>query len=147
MTEKYFTPEQVEMLKANPYIDKVSNKAITYSEGYKEHFILELHTGKQPTQIFREAGLDPRIIGRDRIWNFTRRVRKMSERTEGFKDLRSENSGRPRTKERSLEEENAYLKHQVALQKQQIEALKKMNAIKRKAAGASHKNSSNSSKG
>lgn len=34
----------------------------------------------------------------------------MQERVEGFKDLRSENSGCPRTRELSQEEEIAYLK-------------------------------------
>ncbi|WP_371817610.1 HTH domain-containing protein, partial [Virgibacillus sp. MSJ-26] len=127
-------------------VDKVSYKAITYSEDFKVHFMMEYASGKLPTQIFQEAGFDTRMLGKQRVDEFARRMRKMSERPEGFVDLRSQNSGRPRTKNRTSEEEIAYLKHQVALQKQQIEALKKTNFIHRKAAKVSHKKNINSSK-
>lgn len=96
-----------------------------------------------PSQIFEEAGFDPKILGQIRIDNFTKRVKKMNNRPEGFTDLRGQNSGRPREKERTPEDEIIYLRHQVALQKQQIEALKKTNFINRKAAQASHKKNSN----
>lgn len=132
----YFSEKQVEELRKNPYVDKVSNKAITYSEAYKQHFMHELDQGKFPTQIFREAGFDTKVVGKQRINNFSRRIRKMADRIEGFTDLRTQNSGRPQTKERTTDEEIAYLKHQVALQKQQIDALKKMNFIHRKATKA-----------
>ncbi|MDR1567604.1 MAG: hypothetical protein LBS33_02845 [Streptococcaceae bacterium] len=146
MGVNYFTNEQVDELRCNPYVDNVSTKAITYSEEFKRHFIEENQYGKLPTQIFREAGFNPKVLGKMRINNFARRVRKMNERVEGFTDLRSESSGRPRTKERTIEAENAYLRHQVALQKQQIDVLKKTNSINRKAAKDSHKKNSNSSK-
>lgn len=129
----YFSDKQVEELRRNPYVDKVSNKAITYSEVFKKHFMDELDRGKFPTQIFREASFDTKVLGKQRIDNFSRRIRKMADRIEGFTDLRAQYSGRPQTKERTPSEEIAYLKHQVALQKQQIDALKKMNFINRKA--------------
>lgn len=142
----YFSDEQIEELRKNPNVDKVSHKAITYSEGFKQHFMEERHRGKLPTQIFREAGFDPHIIGKDRIVSFSRRVQKMEDRPEGFTDLRAEHSGRPATKERTPSEEIAYLRHQVALQKQQIHALKKMNVIHRQATKASPKKNMNLSK-
>lgn len=141
----YFSDKQVEELRGNPYVDKVSNKAITYSEVFKQHFMHELNQGKFPTQIFREAGLDTQVVGKERIKSFSRRIRKMADRIEGFTDLRAQHSGRPQTKERTTDEEIAYLKHQVALQKQQIDALKKMNFINRKATKASPKKNINSS--
>ncbi|MGY0691335.1 HTH domain-containing protein [Virgibacillus sp. FSP13] len=142
----YFSDEQVEELRKNPYVDKVSNKAITYSEVFKQHFIDELNHGKFPTQIFREVGFDTQVVGKERIKSFSRRIRKMADRIEGFTDLRTQHSGRPQTKERTTDEEIAYLKHQVALQKQQIDALKKMNFINRKIAKALPKKNINSSK-
>lgn len=142
----YFSDKQVEELRRNPYVDKVSNKAITYSEAFKHHFMNELDRKKLPTQIFREAGFDTKVVGNQRIKNFSRRVRKTADRTEGFTDLRTLYSGRTQTKERTPEEEIAYLKHQVTLQKQQIEALKKMNFIHRKTAKVLHKKNINSSK-
>jgi hypothetical protein len=146
MSVHYFLDKQVEELRKNPCVDKVSNKAITYSEAYKQHFMQELDQGKFPTQIFREAGFDIQVIGKERIKSFSHRIRKMADRIEGFTDLRAHHSGRPQTKERTPEEEIAYLKHQVTLQKQQIEALKKTNFIHRKAAKGLPKKNINSSK-
>lgn len=142
----YFSDKEVEELRNNPYIDKVSNKAITYSEGFKHHFINELEREKLPTQIFREAGFDTKVVGKSRIDSFSKRVRKMAKRIEGFTDLRTNHSGHRQTKERTPEEEITYLKHQVALQRQQIVALKKTDFINRKAAQTLHKKNFNSSK-
>lgn len=127
MGVNYFTDVEVSSLRMNPYVDKASNKAITYSysEAFKHHFINERNNGKLPTEIFRDAGFDTTVLGGRRIRSFSIRVQKMNERAEGFTDLRTQNAGRPRTKNRTLEQEIVYLKHQLALQKQQIEALKK----------------------
>ncbi|WP_334313221.1 HTH domain-containing protein [Terrihalobacillus insolitus] len=141
----YFSDKQIEKLRRNPYVDKVSNKDITYSEAYKQHFMHELDQGKFPTQIFREAGFDTQVVGKQRIKSFSNRIRKMADRIEGFTDLRTQLSGRRQTKERAPDEEIAYLQHQVALQKQQIDALKKMNFINRKATKAFPKKNINSS--
>ena len=146
MGKNYFTEEERKKLEENPYVEKVSLKAITYTETFKEHFAKEKALGKGPTQIFRDADFDVTALGKDRIKTFSRRIKTMSHRLEGFTDLRSESSGRPRIKERTQEEEIAYLKHKVALQKQQIDALKKTNFIHRKAKRASHKKNSNSLK-
>lgn len=146
MGGNYFTEEEVDVLRINPYVDKVSHKSITYSEGFKQHFINEWQNGKSPTAIFRKAGFDPTVLGKERIQNFSRRVRKMNDRVEGFADLRGQHSGRPQTKERSSAEEIAYLKHRVALQDQQIEALKKTSTLNRKAAQASRRKNLHSSK-
>lgn len=146
MGSHYFTEEQRKELEENPYVDKVSHKAITYSEAFKHHFAEEKGLGKGTTQIFREAGFNVKVLGKSRIMGFSKRVKRTQERAEGFKDLRSESKGRPRTRDRTQEEEIAYLKHKIALQKQQIEALKKTNFIHRKVKKASLKKNSNSSK-
>lgn len=122
MSINHFSNDQMKELQYNPYVDKVSNKAVTYSEEFKNLFLEEYLKGKLPTQIFIEAGFDPFVLGRERIADFSKRIRKTGERTEGLTDLRGQNSGRPREKERTQNEEIAYLRHQVTLQKQQIEA-------------------------
>ncbi|MBU5468668.1 hypothetical protein KQI49_17805 [Virgibacillus sp. MSJ-26] len=58
MGVNYFSDEQVHELQCHPYVDKVSYKAITYSEDFKVHFMMEYASGKLPTQIFQEAGFD-----------------------------------------------------------------------------------------
>ena len=40
MGVNYFTDEQVEELRKNPYVKKVSEKGITYEESFKESFFV-----------------------------------------------------------------------------------------------------------
>lgn len=70
----YFLVEEVENLRSIPYVIQVSNKAITYAEGFKQHFINELGRRKLPTQISRKTTFDTTVIGKDRIQRFSRRV-------------------------------------------------------------------------
>lgn len=57
----------------------------------------------------------------------------MASRYNGFEDTRKGSSGRPATKELSPDEQIAYLQHQLKFKDQQIEALKKMNFVNKKA--------------
>lgn len=67
MTRRYFTKKEQEQLKCNPYVQAVSDKAITYTDEFKRHFIAENDNGKLPREIFEEAGLDVELIGLQRI--------------------------------------------------------------------------------
>lgn len=129
----YFTDEQVKELEKNPYVKKVSNKAITYTEDFRKEFYLRYSNSQSPSKILCELGFDTRVLGKSRITAITKRVKRQSKRTEMFSDQRRNNTGRPRTKEMTKDEEIAYLKHRIEYQKQEIEALKKINSINRKA--------------
>ena len=117
MGKYYFTPEQVEQLKKNKYVKHVSEKAITYTEEFKEVFMMEYNSGKSPSQILTEMGFNCKVLGMTRIDGISKRTRKQSIRPEGFKDTRSTESGRPRTKDLTQEE-------LIERQKQEIEVLK-----------------------
>ena len=95
MSNKIFTIEEQEKLRVNPYVKNVTDKSITYTEEFREYFINQYKQGKLPKEIFKEAGFDINILGNKRIKSNTNRFKKMSERIEGFKDTREENSGRP----------------------------------------------------
>ena len=41
MTKRYFTKMEQEQLKCNPNVQAVSEKAITYTDEFKRHFIAE----------------------------------------------------------------------------------------------------------
>lgn len=142
MGKNYFSEEQIKALEKNPYVERTSEKAITYSEEFKKKYYEELQNGKSPSTIFRECGFDTKVLGRERVKNFTKRIKKQAGRVEQFQDMRSENTGRPRIKERSMEEELEYLKHKIEFQNQQIEALKKINFVNRKATWKSQKKNS-----
>lgn len=48
MTQRLLTPKKQEQLKKNPYVKSVSDKAITYTDEFKRHFITEKENGKLP---------------------------------------------------------------------------------------------------
>jgi len=134
MGKNYFTPEQVEQLRKNKYVKHVSEKAITYTEEFKEVFMLEYNSGKLPSQILTEMGFDYKVLGEIRVNNITQRVKKQSIRPEGFKDTRSTESGRPLERELSSEEQMERLKQENEILKAKVEFLSLLRRAERKAA-------------
>ena len=132
MGVNYFTDEQVEELKKNPYVTNVSHKAITYEETFKEVFLLEYQNGLAPSMIFLKYGFNPKVLGQRRIDNFVYRIKKENGRVEGFKDTRKENSGRTPTKELSDKEIIEQLKHKNKILQQENDFLKRIRFINKK---------------
>ena len=134
MGKNYFTPEQVEQLRKNKYVKHVSEKAITYTEEFKETFMLEYETGKTRSQILIEMGFDPKMLGTSRIRNISYMTRKQAKRPEGFKDTRSTESGRPRTKDLTQEELIERQKQEIEILKAKVEFLSLLRRAEREAA-------------
>ena len=132
MGVNYFTDEQLRLLEENPYVVKVSKKSITYSEEFKELYWIDYQNGMQPIEIFKKYGFDPYALGSRRRANFTDCLKKQAARKDGFKDTRSKNSGRPSTKELSLEEQLERLKHKNEVLQQENDFLKRVRFINRK---------------
>lgn len=76
------TEEQMAQLEKNPFVIKVTSEKIFYSEEFKRHFVAEYDSGKKPTEIFREAGFDPRMLGAKRIERSSARWKKTFENME-----------------------------------------------------------------
>ena len=133
MGKNYFTSEQVEQLKKNKYVKHVSEKSITYTEEFKVVFIYEYNLGKIPSQILIEMGFDLKVLGRARIDGISERIRKQAKRSEGFKDTRTEFSGRPRTKDLTQEELIERQKQEIELLKAKVEYLSLLKKAQREA--------------
>ena len=140
MGVNYFTDEQLRLLEENPYVVKASKKSITYSEEFKELYWIDYQNGMQPIEIFKKYGFDPYALGSRRRDNFTDRLKKQAAREDGFKDTRSKNSGRPSTKELSLEEQLERLKHKNEILQQENDFLKRVRFINRKQIAKQSKN-------
>ena len=140
MGVNYFTDEQLRLLEENPYVVKASKKSITYSEEFKELYWIDYQNGMQPIEIFKKYGFDPYALGSRRRDNFTNRLKKQAAREDGFKDTRSKNSGRPSTKELSLEEQLERLKHKNEILQQENDFLKRVRFINRKQIAKQSKN-------
>jgi len=139
MSKLIFSKEDIEKLKDNPYILNISEKAITYTDEFKETFIELYNKGKMPSEIFRLCEIYPEIIGQKRIDMVAYRLKKKIEYGEEVADKRKEFSGRPKSKELTKDEEIQRLKHKIQYQEQQIEFLKKISFVEKKAKWASSK--------
>lgn len=67
MANKKFTPEEIAILKANPYVMEVTEDIIHFSASFKSSFWDRLQNGMKPPDIFRELGIDPNILGPTRV--------------------------------------------------------------------------------
>jgi hypothetical protein len=134
MGKNYFTPEQVEQLKKNKYVKHVSEKAITYTEEFKEVLMMEYNSGKLPSQILTEMGFNYKVLGERRIATIVYNTKKQALRPEGFKDTRSTESGRPRTRDLTQEELIARQKQEIEVLKAKVEFLSLLRRAEREAA-------------
>jgi hypothetical protein len=133
MGVNHFTKEQQEELRKNPFIKKVSDKAITYTTEFRELFANEYRSGKIPSQILTECGIDHQLLGKRRKDGLVAMVKKFELRLDGFEDTRKDNSGRPVTKDLTDAERISRLEHQIKYLKQENEFLKKTEFLDRKA--------------
>ena len=145
-----FAKEDIDQLKANPYVKHVSEKAITYTDAFKERFLDEYHKGNTPSQIFRDCGFDVTMLGANRILGSGERWRRAEQRPEGAKDIRKGNTGRPRIRDLSDAELIAKMKNEIETLKQEREFLLELRKlerqVKREDAARSKKSSKSSGK-
>lgn len=134
MSKIVFNDKQIKLLAKNPNVLKVSDKAITYSEKFKNKFIVENSRGILPRKIFEDNGFDIEIIGLKRIEQSAARWRKKyaDMGVLGLKDSRVSNSGRPLLRVLTAQEEIERLKAKISLLEIENEFLKKLDEIERK---------------
>lgn len=133
MGVNYFTEEQQEELRKNPYIKNVSDKAITYTTEFRELFANRYRAGETPSQILEECGIDHRLLGKKRRDGLVAMVRKCEIRVNGFEDTRKGNSGRPLIKDSTEAERISRLEHRIKYLEQENEFLKKIEFIDKQA--------------
>ncbi len=100
MSKRIFSDEEQERLKMNNNVLRCSEKAITYTIAFKEHAVLQYETGLTSTEIFKQAGFNLDLVGRQQPKECLRRWR-----TKGCEDLRGKH-----TRERSVRTETDRLK-------------------------------------
>jgi len=108
-----FTDEEIEILKNNKYVKRVSKTTITYTEEFKKEFITRYQAKIKPSKILKELGFNPCILKQDRIKSITRRCKIYATRKDGLKDRRMYNFRRPLSLEQEvirLRQENEFLK-------------------------------------
>jgi putative transposase len=133
MSKKRFTTEEIEKLSTNRYVSKVSDKAITYKDEFKQLFIDAYMTGKTPRAIFEANGFDINILGMKRVDQCADRWKKAYRQDGliGLADSRKEASGRPLRRELTQDEVIAKQEAKIKLLESQIDLLKKLDTKER----------------
>lgn len=72
-----FTKEQLTVLSQSPHVVSVTKKTVSYTLVFKEAFWRRYMQGVMPAKIFREFGLDPDILGENRIWGLVTSLREL----------------------------------------------------------------------
>ena len=120
MSKRIFTEKQTKELLQNPNVANCSEKSITYKKDFKISTVKKYQEGLPASEIFKQAGFNVDLIGREvPKWCLGRWRRTF--KSKGIKGLSNESrgkgGGRPKTnwskekeKIKYLEAENAYLK-------------------------------------
>lgn len=67
MSKITFSTTEIKTLKNNSNVHRVSEKSITYTDAFKNKFMVDYLAGKLPRLIFSENGFDTDMIGIKRI--------------------------------------------------------------------------------
>ena len=133
MSKKRFTQDEREKMSKNRYVLRVSDKAITYADEFKQLFIDQYMTGKSPREIFEACGFDVSVIGMKRVEQSAGRWKKAYDQggIVGLSDSRKEASGRPLRRELSQDEVIAKQEARIRLLESQVDLLKKLDTKER----------------
>jgi putative transposase len=133
MSKKRFNEEDRENLSRNRYVIKISEKAITYADEFKQLFINSYMSGKTPKEIFEDNGFDIEVIGMKRVEQCADRWKKAYEEGGiiGLSDSRKGASGRPLKRELSQDEVIVRQEAKIRLLESQVELLKKLDMKER----------------
>ena len=129
MANKKFTEEEMNHLRASPYVLDVSPSIVHFSAEFKEMFWSKMHEGKELWDIVNELGIDPGILGKNRLNGLKSMIRNEVRAGKGFRDLKTYGSylkdyTDPDAKIKFLEQKLAY-------KDQEIEFLKKIVSLGR----------------
>ena len=131
MPRKHFTEDEIESLRKNPYVLKVSEKSIQFTIEFKQKLLYEMTSGLPQSLILKKFGFDSNMFGKKRMNTLFKRTRDQSKRPEKFEYKKSR--GHPKKPEFStLEEENEYLRNRMEYLEQENEFLKKLEALERR---------------
>lgn len=65
--QKRLTKQQQDILRNNPNVAKVTDYQVWYTQTFKNYFCAEYSKGRFASDIFREQGIDPLILGSTRV--------------------------------------------------------------------------------
>ena len=129
MARKEFTEEEIAILKTSPHVMEVTPAIIHFTADFKEMFWRKFLAGMEPAAIFRESGIDPKMLGKTRVEGFKGMLKAEVKKGRGFRDLTTSNEYYVRNM--TAEQRIAYLEQKLEYKDQEIEFLKKIVSLTR----------------
>jgi len=137
MSKNLFTEYQIKELEKNPNVLRISERAVSYNSDFKVKAVMEYQSGKTPSQIFIENGFNLEVIGKNQPKRCLQRWRETYEKF-GELGLQSErrgkaSSGRPSSKDLSIEEKLKKAEARIKFLEAENDFLKKLEELERQA--------------
>ena len=132
-TKKVFSPDEIAMLRANPYTERVTAEQISFTLTFKEEFWRLSIEGCTGNTAFRKLGYDPEVLGFERVHNITKRIRRAAKTPEGLKGkaksrmrISKENFSSAQLEKMSRRESEQRLQDEIVDLQQQMAFLQKL---------------------
>ena len=126
--QSYLTAEQISMLKNNPNVVKVTPRQVFYTQTFKNYFCREYAKGRSSTEILRDQGIDPQILGETRVSTLRTYYNQVKRAFPGKEQLALEGKNPYRDKKGSGHTElqtNTDIIHMIGKLEQQVQYLEK----------------------
>ena len=126
--QSYLTEEQISVLSKNPNIIKVTSRQVHYTQTFKNYFCREYAKGRSSTDILREQGIDPKVLGETRVSTLRTYYSQVKNAFPGREQLSLEGKNPYRGKKGSGHTQlqtNADIIHMIGKLEQQIQYLEK----------------------
>jgi hypothetical protein len=127
MASRKFTEEEMNHLRASPYVLDVTPTIVHFSAKFKEAFWKAVLAGKVSRDIVSELGIDPDILGVNRVNGLKGMIRNEVKAGKGFRDV--DTYARYLDGYMTPEGRIKYLEQQLAYKDQEIEFLKKIVSL------------------
>jgi hypothetical protein len=124
MASKVFNKEEMDAIRACPYVLDVTHSTIYFAAEFKELFWNALLEERQPRDIVKDLGVDPDILGKTRLSGLTSMIKRDGKAGKGFRDVSAQRLDVK--KHIDPEVKIKYLEQQLAYKNQEIEFLKKI---------------------
>lgn len=136
MTNKRFTPEEIELISQNPYVVSVCSTKITYSLAFKKFAVTQAEKGLRSPDIFLKAGFDPEMLGKPRMYAAMKSFKKEAASPEGLREPKGKSKeerlaafAKEDLSKKQTKKAIQDLQHKVLELEQTIEFLKKIQSL------------------
>lgn len=130
--KKLFTNEEIEILRSNPFVYKVTKNVVKFTPEFKKYYYEHHSSGERVVDIFTDCGIDVEILGEKRLSSFCHNIN-LKVRSNATFETNSKKKSPPKEKiieNASLNQRVKTLETELEYTKQEVEFLKKIqNAI------------------